>query len=297
MAASVTLIYVSWNSAGFIRSAMDSALALDFPSEQRRIVVVDNGSQDETVAILRAEYPQITLIAEPINHGFAKANNIAMQRYPADYFALINTDVRLERPWLKVIIAAMEADSSIGVAGCKIFHSNGLLLQHTGAMIRPNLLTYHLGANEFDLGQHDQPRECDYVMGAACVVRGRVAAKVGYLHEGYFMYYEETELCYRARQAGHKVLYLPKAVAIHDERHSLSRRPSLKYLWRYHRSRYLFAMRNLTTSEQRRAFCDAERAWWRESARDVRYRVLMWAARRSHGALLREHPWLAHLRA
>lgn len=297
MTPSVTLIYISWNSAAFIRTAMESALALNFPTEQRRIVVVDNGSQDETVAILRAEYPQITLIAEPINHGFAKANNIAMQRYPADYFALINTDVRLDSQWLKVMIAAMEADSSIGVVGCKIFHSNGLLLQHAGAMIRPNLLTYHIGANEFDLGQHDQRRVCDYVMGAAFVVRGSAAAEAGYLHEGYFMYYEETELCYRAKQAGHKVLYLPEAVAYHDEQHSLSRRPSLKYLWRYHRSRYLFAMRNLTTPDQRRAFCEAERAWWRDSVRDVRYRLLMWAARRSHGALLREHSWLLRLQA
>lgn len=293
----VTLIYVTYNSGKYIRTALDSAQALDYPTDQRRIVVVDNASQDWTTDIVEAEYPDVMLIEERKNHGFAGGNNLAMRRYPADYFALINADVRLEPGWLKAVIGALEADPGVGIVGSKIFFAGTGLLQHAGAGIRPNALTYHIGTGEPDTGQHDQPRDCDYVMGAAFAMRGPLAAQLGYLHEGYFMYFEETDLCVAARRAGYKVRYVPGAVAHHDEKGSLSGRPTAKYLWRYHRSRYLFAMRNMLSHAERRAFCTAERAWLRESARDPRYRALMLAAKLSHPAKLLRNGWLLTLRA
>jgi len=293
----VTLIYVTYNSARYIRTALDSARALDYPADQRRIVVVDNGSRDGTATLITAAYPDVTLIREVKNHGFAGGNNLAMRRYPADYFALINADVHLEPGWLQAVIGAMEADPSVGVVGSKIFFAGTGLLQHAGAGIRPNALTYHIGTGEPDRGQYDHPHDCDYVMGAAFAIRGPLAAQLGYLHEGYFMYFEETELCVAARRAGYRVRYVPDAVAHHDEKGSLSGRPTAKYLWRYHRSRYLFAMRNMLSQAERRAFCAAERTWLRESARDPRYRALMLAAKLSHAGQLVRNRWLLTLRA
>ncbi|MCE7946689.1 MAG: glycosyltransferase family 2 protein [Chloroflexi bacterium CFX4] len=290
----LTLIYVTYNSAATIRAALDSALALHLPPNlSMRVVVVDNASQDGTPALITAYYPQVQVLVNPKNVGFAAANNLAMQRFPAAYFGLVNADVRLAEAWAEALSAAFESDPQLGVAGSKIFFGESGILQHAGAGVRPNGLTYHIGTGERDEGQHDQPRAVDYVMGAAFMVRGDLAAALGYLHTGYFMYFEETELCAQARRLGYAVRYVPTAVAYHDERHSLSGKPSLKYLWRYHRSRYLFAARNLDP----RTFCAAEQAWLRGSARDVRYRALLHTARLSQVRLWLRHRWLLTLRA
>ncbi len=290
-----TIIFVTYNSSATISSALRAALALDLPdpSLQLRIAVVDNCSQDTTLSILTQYFPEVLIFSNERNLGFAAANNVALQRLPSDYFGLVNPDVRLDRGWLAALWRAFEADRQLGVAGSKIFFGQSGLLQHTGAVIRPNGLTYHLGAGERDQGQYDAPREVDYVMGAALALRGDLAERLGYLHTGYFMYFEETELCVQARRSGYRVRYIPEAVAYHDERHSLSGKPSARYLWRYHRSRYRFAARNL----EARAFCRAERAWLRESVRDVRYRLLLSAARLSQVRLWLRCRWLLTLRA
>lgn len=290
-----TLIYVTYNSSATIKDALDSAQALQLPNTQTslRIVVIDNNSQDTTLSIVAQHFPEVIILANKKNVGFAKANTLAMQRFPSDYFGLINADVKLDSNWLIAMWEAFAADPKLAVAGSKIFFSQSSILQHAGAMIRPNGLTYHLGSGETDQGQYDEVREVDYVMGAALALRGDLARQLGYLNAEYFMYFEETELCAKAKRMGYRVCYIPKAVAYHYERHSLSGKTTAKYLWRYHRSRYRFAARNLDP----RTFCEAERTWLRHSVSDLRYRLLLCAARLSQVRLWLRHTWLLTLRA
>jgi GT2 family glycosyltransferase len=290
-----TLIYVTYNSSATIQNALNSAQALQLPNTQMslRIVVIDNNSQDTTLSIIAQHFPEVTVLANKKNLGFAKANTLAMQLFPSDYFGLINADVKLDANWLIAMWEAFAADPKLAVAGSKIFFSESDILQHAGAMIRPNGLTYHLGSGETDQGQYDEVRDVDYVMGAALALRGDLAEQLGYLNTEYFMYFEETELCAQARKAGYRVCYIPKAVAYHYERHSLSGKTTAKYLWRYHRSRYRFAARNLDPH----VFCEAERTWMREYIPDWKYRLLLGAARLSQVRLWLRHPWLLTLRA
>jgi GT2 family glycosyltransferase len=290
-----TLIYVTYNSSETIHKALSSAQALRLPSDQlsMRIAVVDNNSQDNTLSIIMQHFPGVLVFSNKRNLGFAAANTLAMRRLPSDYFGLVNADVRLDSEWLAALWEAFQADPQLAVAGSKVFFSDSNILQHAGAMIRANGLTYHLGVNEEDQGQHDQVLDVDYVMGAALALRGDLAEQLGYLNTQYFMYFEETELCARARRMGYRVRYVPKAVAYHYERHSLSGTPSTKYLWRYHRSRYRFAARNLDP----RTFCEAERAWIHQYIPDWKYRMLLRAARLSQVRLWLRHPWLIMLRA
>lgn len=288
----VTLVIVTWNAAAYIAQALDSVRAQTYPAERLTTVIVDNASHDNTLLLIRDRFPWAQIVAETANRGFAAANNHGMRRFPADLYALVNPDVRLRPDWLENMVRAMQADPQIGAAGCKLFFGDGVTLQHAGAMIRDNALTYHLGANEPDRGQYDSPRDVDYVIGAAVVLRGDAVARLGYLPEAYFMYFEETEWCMRIRGAGWRVVYVPGAVGIHDEKRSLSGRPSLKYLWRYHRSRIRFVLRNFTTPELRRRFRAAEHDWLRTSARDPRYRALILAAKLSHGPALLGNAWL-----
>jgi hypothetical protein len=288
----VTLIIVTYNSAAIVGKTLESIKAQTYPQASIHTVIVDNASRDNTVRLVRENYPWVTVIPESTNHGFARGNNIAMRRHPADFFALVNADVVLHPDWLAEAIRAMGSDASIGVTGSKIFYGNRVLLQHAGGMFRENALTYHLGVNEFDIGQHDTPRDIDYAIGAAFVTRGDLARSLGYLPEAYFMYFEEAEYCVRVRRAGRRVVYTPTAVAYHDEKHSQSGSFSLRFLLLYHRARYLFALRVMTTADERQRFCRAEREWLRQSARDWRYRLLLLRSLLMNWSYLKAEPWL-----
>jgi len=289
----VTLILVAYNSAAFVAKALDSVKSQTYPAEAIHTVVVDNASQDDTVRLIHETYPWATLIPETINHGFARGNNLAMRCHPADYFALVNADVVLHPDWLANIIRVLEADASIGVAGSKIFYGNRVLLQHTGGMFRENALTYHLGVNEFDIGQYDAQCDIDYAMGAAFVTRGGLARSLNYLPEAYFMYYEEAEYCVRVRRAGHRVVYVPTAIAYHDEKYSQSGKgASWRFLSLYHRARYLFVLRTMNTPEERQQFCRAEREWLRRYARGGHYQILLLQSLLANWPQLKADPWL-----
>lgn len=289
----VSLIVVTMNSAAFVGKALASIQHLDYPPEALTVVVVDNASRDGTADLVAREFPAVKLIRSPHNTGFAGGNNLGMRAFPADYYALVNPDVVLKADWLRVLVAAMEADPSIGITGSKVFYADGVRLQHAGAMFRDNALTYHIGDGERDTGQYDEQRECDYVLGAALVVRGTVATQLNYLPEAYFpAYFEEAEFCYRTRQAGYRVVYIPEAVAWHDEKHSGSGRLTLRYVRRYHTRRYLFALRNYTTRAARQKFLEAERRWRRESARGIRIAALLMLCKLANWRFLSRNLWL-----
>lgn len=256
-------------------------------------MVVDNASSDGTAALVRRDFAWVNLIETGRNTGFAGGNNIGMKAYPAAYYALVNPDVVLDPGWLSALLTVMQADPSIAVAGSKVFYADGVRLQHAGAMFRDNALTYHLGDGETDHGQFDQLRDVDYVLGAAMLIRGSVAAQLDYLPEAYHpAYFEEAEFCYRARLAGYRVVYVPGAVARHDEAHSGSGKMTVRYMLRYHTRRYLFALRNFTSPAQREQFIIAERAWRRTNARGLRVNALLLVCKLANGRRLWGNGWL-----
>ncbi|HEY7834151.1 MAG TPA: glycosyltransferase family 2 protein [Ktedonobacterales bacterium] len=289
---SVTLVIVTYNSAAVIATALRSVAAQTFPAARIRTVVVDSDSRDDTLRIVREDFPWAEIVWEGVNYGYTRGNNTGMRRFPADYYALINPDVELDPHWVSATVTALEADLTIGVAGSKTFFGNKVLLQHVGGFFRANKITYHPGVNELDIGQYDTPTEGDYMQGAAILARGAMAEQVGYLPEAYFMYYEEVEFCVRARAAGYRVVYLPQAVAYHYEKHSVSGTGGRRFLWLYQRSRFLFVLRNVTTPQARREFIAAERAWKREHVRGGRFRLLLLGAKLAHWRLLLRDPWL-----
>jgi len=293
-APTITAIVVTWNSSASVSHTLESIRAQRYSPGFVQTVVIDNASSDGTPALIRRNFPEVKLIAAGGNHGFARANNLAMRDCPADLFALVNPDAILHPDWLYAVVEAFHSTPEMGVLASKVFYSNRLLLQHTGGMVHPNALTYHLGDGEFDIGQYNEPYPVDYAIGAALVTRGDMAQRLGYLPEAYFMYYEETDYCFQVRRAGYQVLYQPRAVAYHDERHSYAYtgRRGKQFFERYHRSRYLFALRQFTTLEQRRAFIAAERVWLARSRLSLPDRWLLLRSKLSHWRKLMRNAWL-----
>ncbi|MFN8176372.1 MAG: glycosyltransferase, partial [bacterium] len=138
------------------------------------------------------------------------------------------------------------------------------VIQHAGGTLRENALTDHIGRGEEDQGQHDAPRDCPYVTGAAFAMRRKVLEEVGLLDERYLpAYFEETDLCFRVRRRGYRVVYEPGARLVHHEGTASGGTQSERFLYNYHKNRLRFVLRQYSPRAFLRRFVPAEIAWMR----------------------------------
>jgi GT2 family glycosyltransferase len=290
----VGVVFVTLNAVPYVVNALDAVRNQSYPSGAVQTILIDNGSTDHTIDLVRERFPWVRTVAELTNRGFAGGSNIGMRSVAADYYALINPDAVIAPDWLTVLVAAMEADLTIGVAGSKILYGETNIIQHAGGMVRDNASTYHLGDGEPDSEQYNRCRDVDYVMGAALLMRGDLARQLGYLPEEYYpAYFEETDFCAQVRRIGKRVVYIPDAVA----RHFDAKRPPyndlpLSFLLNYHQNRYLYALRNMRTPEQKRKFREAERTLRSQFKADKPTRLMLRTCKWRNWRRMLRHPWL-----
>ena len=253
-----SIIIVSWNGGTYLEGCLDAILAQVGSDE---VIVVDNGSTDGSVALVRECYPQVHLIENERNLGFAGGCNTGLRVAQGDVLFIVNQDAVLREGWLEVMCDAL-ADRSVGVAGCKLLYPDRRTIQHAGGILRrPRAVPDHRGYGEVDDGRWDEPVDVDYVTGAAWGFGRDTLERVGELDEDYWPgYYEEVDYCFRAREAGLRVVYVPGAKAIHAESTTLGKE-SEAYLKAFHRGRLRFVLKRLPLEEFLRDFVPAERSW------------------------------------
>ena len=211
----ISVIVLAWNGAAFIENCLRALLAQNQDAE---IIVVDNASPDDTIAVVEKFLPRVQLIRNTANLGFAGGNNVGIRAATGDAMVLLNQDTVVQPGWLRAIADTFD-DATIGIVGCKSLYPDARGIQHAGGVVEPGTAqTRHIGWGEQDAGQYDSLSEPDYVTGAALAIRRAVVARLGGLDEKFFpAFYEEVDYCYRARRAGFRVVYQPRAVLRHFE--------------------------------------------------------------------------------
>lgn len=213
----VFIILLNWNGYTDTAECVWSLCRITYPFFV--VVIVDNGSGDNSVARLREEFTDIILLENKENLGFAGGNNVGI-RYAlengADYVLLLNNDTVVEEGFLDVLVRVAESGSSekVGIVGPKIYSGlpGSTVLWEAGGGIDWRIgKAYHNGFEETDRGQWDGVRDVDYVSGCAMLIKRDVLEKVGLLDERFFLYYEETDFCARAREEGYRVVFVPEA--------------------------------------------------------------------------------------
>lgn len=211
---SVTLLVLNFNGMRYIESCLDSILQTDYPKFE--VVVIDNDSQDDSAKYIRENYPQVRLIENKENYGFAQAYNLIIDSIETEYVGLLNNDIEVESDWLRQLVHYMEERGNIAAANPKM-----LFLQDKGRINAAggNCDIYGVGWNrgngEIDSHQYDSAEEVFYGNGAAMLIRRKVWHEIGLFDERYFMYGEDLDWCWRARLKGYKILYVPKARIYH----------------------------------------------------------------------------------
>jgi|YelNatPaOPRAMG01_1025707.scaffolds.fasta_scaffold15120_3 GT2 family glycosyltransferase len=215
----ISVVILNYNGMKFLEPCITSLLKSSY--DDFEILVVDNGSKDDSVNFLRRRFPnepKLRIIALGKNYGFAMGNNIGyIYTNPKSKFIFfLNNDTEVDKDCIKNIVKKMEEDEFIGAAQPKIRSlRNRNLIDAVGGIADYHGKTWHRGSNEYDYGQYDSITETFYAQGAAIVVRRSVIEKVGLFDPHYFMYYEETDLCWRIWLAGYKVAVIPEAIVYH----------------------------------------------------------------------------------
>lgn len=212
----VSIVVLTWNQRDLTLDCLASLADLDYPAGRLQVIVVDNGSADGTAQAIRDHYPSVTVLENDENLGFAEGNNVGIRHAlqgPADYVMLLNNDTVVDPSVLNELLAVTEPDTTVGIVGPKIlyFDQPGVIWcagnqvgWRRGEVIR-------LQAEQPDKGLNELPQEVDYVTGCAICLRRQVIEQVGLIDSRFFIYYEETDLCMRARAAGWRILYVPRA--------------------------------------------------------------------------------------
>jgi GT2 family glycosyltransferase len=238
----VGVIILHWGSPEFTVACLRSLEALDDPA--REFLVVDN-SPDTGLADLMTEHPPgLTVIRPGTNRGFAGGNNVGLRHFQerdVDYVLLLNNDTEVAPDFLRRLVQVGESEPAIGILGPRIdYFGHPDLIWSTGGMVDPYGFTRHLGLNERRAVLPEGPCDVDYVTGCAMLVKRQAIETIGGLDERFFLYFEETEWCARARRAGYRVCCVPTARIWHKiEPESRAQSPRTVYYMTRNRLLYL----------------------------------------------------------
>jgi N-acetylglucosaminyl-diphospho-decaprenol L-rhamnosyltransferase len=216
----LSVVVVTWNAASWIERCLESARG-------HETIVVDHGSTDGTVALVREKFPAALLI-EQENSGMGGGNNAGMREANGRYAFLLNSDAWVERDGLERLVAFADAHPHAAVVGPRLLNPDGTLQRSVRGdptlwrLATEYLFLRKLGPrsdlfNAFYGGgfEHDETREVESLLGAALLVRREAAASVGLFDESFFMFSEETDWLYRFRRAGWKIVFYPGAEVTH----------------------------------------------------------------------------------
>lgn len=258
-ALSAAVLVLNWNGRDLLQTCLP--LLLNQTYTNYKIVVVDNGSADDSVSFVRENFPLVGFILNEENLGFSRGTNAGLRQISADVMVLLNNDVLVQPNWLAELIRPFHQDPQIGIVGCKLLYPDGTI-QHLGAELTyPLAHSRHFHHKEADVTELPAVQDVPYVTGAALAVRHTVLADIGLLNESFHpFYYEEVDFCYRAKAAGYRVVVATQAVAVHNESTSMRKVPDIMLQTR-HRNRYRFVLKHYSLDQFLQAFVPAETAY------------------------------------
>lgn len=248
MAPKVVIIVLNWNGRDDTVECLESLGALEYPNFE--VIVVDNGSSDDSVAVIRARFPSIVLLETCANLGYAGGNNVGVRHAissEADYLLILNNDTLVDKGLLTELVRAAKAYPEAGIYGPKIYYqSTPDLIWFSGARWNSDNLDFeHIGLREKDTGHAQDICESDYITGCALFASAKVFRDIGYLDERFFLTFEETDWCYRARSKGYRCLLIPRAVLWHKVSSAFGGEASPLIEYFMYRNRLLWGSRHL----------------------------------------------------
>lgn len=240
----VSIITVNWNNNDDTSEMLESLRRISYPNYE--VIVVDNYSTSCDATNLKMKFPEIKLVLSGKNLGFAGGNNLGLKYASGEYILLLNNDTVVDKNFLEPLVRLMETDHKIGIVSPKIyFYDEPNKLQYAGTSAINEITTRgkKFGYGSIDSGQFNTIKETGFSNGACMLVRQSLINRVGFLRTEYFLYYEETDFCLRAKENGYKVFFNPESKIYHKISSSTGKNSPLQTYYQ-NRNRVLFIRLN-----------------------------------------------------
>lgn len=254
LSPSVAIVILNWNGKKYLAQFLPSVLKTSYPN--RKIIVADNASTDDSISFLEREYPEIRVIALEKNFGFAGGYNQALQQVKSDYYVLLNSDVEVTPGWIDPVIALMQKDPSAGACQPKILsYHNKDVFEYAGAcggwidyLGYPFARGRVFDTVEKDSNQYDSEEKVFWASGAALFVKSGIFHELGGFDPYFFAHMEEIDLCWRLQHRGYSVYVCPKSVVYHLGGGTLGKENPRKVFLNF-RNNLIMLAKNLKTSQ------------------------------------------------
>ena len=250
----LSVIIVNRNTAELLVRCLNNIFGSELPSRPE-VLVVDNGSTDDSVARARAAHPEVTIIEAGRNLGFAVANNRALERATGEFLLLVNTDALLEPDCAGKLLELMDSNPKAGMVGPQLLNEDGSLqtsyeaVPTLGTETLNRSLLKRLFPSRFPSKTRNlnAPEPVEALIGAVMLIRRKALEQVGEFDEAYFFFLEETDLAVRMRRAGWKIVHEPRARAVHLQGATAKKLQEQARI-EFYRSRYLFFEKHYGTT-------------------------------------------------
>jgi len=249
MSPKVTIVIPHWNGLEILEPCLRSLVASQYPN--LHIVVVDNASSDKSVEFIHKEFPEVTVIENATNLGFAGGCNVGLRSIESDHYLVLNNDTTHEVDWIEQMVEQMESDPKIAAVQPKIMSAqNPETFDYAGGvgglmdvLAFPFALGRIFTSMEDDDGFYDEPKDIFWASGTALLLRGSALKEVGLFDEDFFAHMEEIDLCWRLHNADWRVVNAPASKVYHHSGWTL---PPDRYQKKYlnHRNNLMMIIKN-----------------------------------------------------
>lgn len=211
----VSIIIVNFNGRKWLEKLLPDLESQTY--QNLEIIVVDNGSQDNTPQFIKENYPNIKVISLKLNHGFSQGNNIGLNKATGEYIVLLNNDTRVDNNYILDFVSVFSEIPGCQIAQSKIVYlSDNTKIDTCGSFITPLSYLYYVGNDKNEAQKkYNQAFKIFSTKGASMIIKREVVEKIGLFDKDYWSYYEETDFCHRAWLSGYQVWYWPKATVSH----------------------------------------------------------------------------------
>lgn len=244
----VSIIIINWNGISDLKDLLPSLKKVKYKNFET--IIVDHGSTDGSIEYVKKNYPKIKLLEKKKNLGFALGNNVGVKEAKGEYILLLNNDTIVKPDFLTNLVDFIESDSKIGVVQPKIIFADSKKLQSAGTYLTNTGFLYHVGFDKDpNLAKYNKRKEIFSANGACMLIKREVIKKVGLFDKDFFLYFEETDFCWRVWLTGYTIKYVPEAVIYHKGGKATKTLPSAFINFHSFKNRINALIKNLGTWE------------------------------------------------
>lgn len=239
MKPQISVIFPNYNGRKDTFICLRSLSKLTSSQKRLEVIMVDNGSTDDSVKAVKKRFPETKIISLAQNLGFARAVNKGIKKAKGDYIFIINNDIIFDKKFLTVLVDFMEKNPEVGITGGKIYYQkpkNKILFSG----IKFNPWTGSISK----LPHPNRTKESEWIQACAMLVKRQVIDKIGLLDEGFFYTFEDLDFCQRAKRAGFKIMYFPRAVAWHKEGATIDKEGFRKKAFELYKAKFYYIFKN-----------------------------------------------------